>query len=321
MLLGVTLPPMPPKELPGFYWDEEKSRYFPESFKKRVKNEIKVPAKQEYSVFRRQTSFQIRMERAEFIELPFDGLVTTLKESNFVVASNFTAQIFSFEDDKFKLLREKSFICQIQAIHCTKDFIAVVFVPEDLDSPSLHMQVFDANFNLIEDVQILNYSFETLIVQPGPNEVVYINELGRLSDGRHINSQPRALFYHENFGTVVASTGGRITLFKDETKELKLTSSSARRIFYHRALHSLLLVTFHNQLSRLDLETFEQSVLVEEASESIEQCTFNEDYFYYFQYNTICFLNILNGSESFTVKAPACIKQIFIEQNRIFYMN
>ena len=313
-----------PQDLPGLYWDEAKKRYFPKSSKRKVKKATELPENQQNSFLRRPNAFQMRIERVEFVKMPFQGSVVVLSDSTFAIASNFTVQFQDCKDENFKIKSEKTFTQQIQSIHCTKSYLAVVFVPKDLDSPSLDVNILDFDLNLIEELSVINFPLQSILIQDVQNNIVFIDQDKKLICGSEelctLKGEPRALFYRENVGIVVASTSGRISVFKDgQSRHLKLASSSAKRIFYHAVLNSLLLLTFHQQIVRLDLESSEQSILVEEAPESIEQCAFNENYFFFSRDKSVSFIDILNSNDSFKIDTPCEISTMFIEQNRIFF--
>ena len=312
------------KDLPGFFWDEEKKRYFPESVKKRAKPEIQIPEHQQHFSFRRQSSVKIKIQMLPMVRIPFEGLVAVSKGFIFNVADNFTVRKYTFEHEEFILNSEKRLDRQVHSINCSGDLLVVVYLPTDLDSSCVDISTFDFDFNQLEMLEALNFPFPWPVFKDNESQFIFINPSGKLHAHRQehkLKAQPRALFYHPSLGTVVASTNGHIEIFKEafSVNRFKLSSSSAKHIFYHSALNSLLLITFHDQLVRLDLESKEQSVLIDQVHETLNQFSTDENFFYFFKEKTICFTNILNDSDSFTIEAPCHMEQVFIDASAIFF--
>lgn len=316
---------MAPKVLPGFYWDDEKGRYFPETSRKQPKKQpVELPESSEYSFLKRQNAFRIKMERAQLVRIPFTGMAAYSKPYLACVQDGVSLQLYTLQEEQFVLVNEMRLARRVQSIHCSNDLLVIVYLPEDLDSFNVEAHAYDFKMNLINEFKILNFPLNSPIIKSKTEEFIFIDGYGQLNVGGSaykLKGQPRALFHHDSVGTAVASTGGHVELVSNcgRVKRLKLSSSAAKRIYCLSALNSLLLVTFHDQLVLLDLETNEQSVLIEKVHETLDQCRFNEDWFYYIKEQSICFFNILNDSDSFSITLPSKVSAVFIDNDTILY--
>ena len=312
------------RQLPGLYWDETKKRYFPETSKPKTKQVSPYEDSEDsFSNFGHRNPFRMKIERTQPMHLPFNGPTTATEEFVFACTDGFTIKKYCNIEGELVLKDEIRSIKQVQAIYCTKSFLLVTHVPQDLDASGLEACLYHiSNTNNVTMIEILNYPFKQPIVEVD-GEVAYISGSSELMLGnRNLGKikNPRALFYHPNVGIVVATTNGKIKCFHgpdyDKITEWKLEHSSAIDLFYAELLGSLLALTFHGDLIRIDFESGEQAVLASKLPERIILCY---SYIIFVEDGKVRFLNLLNSTDSFSLELEHSATQIFLQNIQILY--